>query len=159
MPNFTPKTIWEGRDLMLFDSNGKSYAYATNHTVTLNFNTSDISSKDHGIWGSTTITNIGWEISTENLATEEYNTLFNLSIAHEPITVKFGLKKDEASEDILPADGDIEAWSINDTVGDIFYEGKALITGLTLNAQNGEKANYQLTLSGVSKLQQKTVTQ
>ena len=43
--------IIKGRDLMLFDNDGHSYAYATNHTLTITAETIDVSSKDHGVWG------------------------------------------------------------------------------------------------------------
>ena len=47
--------IIKGRDLMLFDSTGKSYAFATNHTLTLTAETTDVSSKDHGIWSGSEV--------------------------------------------------------------------------------------------------------
>lgn len=50
--------IIKGRDLMLFDNDGHSYAYATNHTLTITAETVDISSKDHGIWGASEVANI-----------------------------------------------------------------------------------------------------
>ena len=50
MATITPKKIIKGNDLMLFDSAGKSYAYATNHTFSMTAETSDTSSKDHGLW-------------------------------------------------------------------------------------------------------------
>ena len=47
--------IIKGRDLMLFDNDGHSYAYATNHTLTITAETVDISSKDHGIRGASEV--------------------------------------------------------------------------------------------------------
>ena len=68
MPANTNKVI-KGRDLMLFDNSGHSFAFATNHTFTINAETAEISSKDHGIWGGSEVTKFTWEITTENLYT------------------------------------------------------------------------------------------
>lgn len=144
------KKIWEGREIMLFDEDGKSFAYSQNHTLNLTINTSDVASKDHGVFNSTTVTNIGWEITSSNLACDEFHKLFFASVAHEPILVKFGIKKE--SDTLLPADGDIECYTLDG--GELYYTGKALITSLNLSAQNGEKSTYDITLTGVSKLVQ-----
>ena len=66
--------IIKGYELMLFNDE-KSIAYATSHTLTINGNTIDISSKDHGFWGASEIGNITWEITSENLFTDKYYTL------------------------------------------------------------------------------------
>ena len=73
--------IIKGRDLMLFDDKGKSFAYATNHTLTMTAETSDISSKDHGIWSATEVSKYTWEITSENLFTENaYANMFDAMI-------------------------------------------------------------------------------
>lgn len=144
------KKIWEGREIMLFDEDGKSYAYGQNHTLNLTISTSDVSSKDHGVFNSTTVTNIGWEITSSNLACDEFHKLFFASVAHEPILVKFGIKKE--SDTLLPAEGDIECYTLDDE--QLYYSGRALITSLNLSAQNGEKSTYDITLTGISKLVQ-----
>ena len=38
-----------------------------------------------------------------------------------------------------------------------FYQGKALITSLVANANNGENATYSITLTGVGKMQKVTI--
>ena len=55
--------IIKGKDLMLFDVSGNSFSYATNHTLTISTETSDTSSKDHGIWAASEITKYSWEIT------------------------------------------------------------------------------------------------
>jgi hypothetical protein len=78
---------------MLFDSTGKSYAYATNHTLTITAETTDISSKDHGIWGASEVAKYSWEITSENLFTaDSYNALFDSMIDGTAITIRFGIK-------------------------------------------------------------------
>ena len=73
--------IIKGDELMLFKGE-KSIAYATSHTLTVNGNSIDISSKDHGYWGASEVGNITWEITSENLYTDKYySELFDV----EPI--------------------------------------------------------------------------
>lgn len=140
--------ILKGRDLMLF-YNGKSIAYATNHTLNISSETSDISSKDHGIWGSTDVTKITWTISAENLFTADaYSQLFDLLVAGEPIEVKFGLKAEEDNTKTV-ADGDYPNWTPGTTT---MYSGKVIMTSLNANANNGENATFSTEFQGVGKL-------
>lgn len=142
------KNIIKGRNLMLFSSEGTSYGFATNHTLSITADTSDISSKDHGIWGASEVSKISWEISTENLYTEkEYDKLFEAMILGEPIELRFGIKA-EADDGKTVVDGDYDNW----TAGSTYYNGKAYITSLEANAQNGENATFSATFSGCSKL-------
>ena len=139
--------IIKGKDLMLFDSNGKSYAYATNHTLTITAETSDVSSKDHGIWGGSEVAKYSWEITSENLYTSEgYSDMFDTMITGQAITVRFGLKTDTGSQTV--ADGDLANW----TAGSHYYTGKVIITSLVANANNGENATYSITLTGTGAL-------
>ena len=142
--------IIKGKDLMLFDVSGNSFSYATNHTLTISTETSDTSSKDHGIWAASEITKYSWEITSENLYTEtDYASMFDSMLSGTPITVRFGLKTqtDDASKTV--ADGDYEHWTSGN---DGYYTGKVLITSLTANASNGENATYSVTLTGVGKI-------
>lgn len=146
------KQIIKGKDLMLFNGAGKSYAYATNHSLSISAETSDTSSKDHGIWGSVEVSKYSWEISSENLYTVDgYDEMFTAMIAGEPIEIKFGLKN-ETGNDKTVADGDLENW----TAGASYYTGKVLITSLQANANNGENATYSVTLTGVGKITKQT---
>lgn len=137
--------IIKGRDLMLFDSEGKSLAFATNHTLNITAETTDISSKDHGIWGATEISKYTWEIQSENLYTEAgYANMFDKMLAGDSMTVKFGLKQTPTSSD--------ETDLANSSAGTHYYTGDALITSLTANANNGDNATYSVTLTGVSQI-------
>ena len=141
--------IIKGKDLMLFDNAGNSYAYATNHTLTITAETSDISSKDHGIWGASEISKYTWEITSENLfTTDSYNAMFDNMLTGSAITVRFGIKSQTDNTKTV-ADGDLEKWT-SATKG--YYEGKVFITSLTANANNGENATYSVTLTGTGKI-------
>lgn len=142
-------TIIKGNALMLFDSTGASYAYATSHTLSISAETSDLTvqTKDHanGIWSDAEVSKYSWEITSENLyTTNDYDKLFDSMTSGQPIDVKFGLGK--STQDTT--DSKIVHW----TVDGAHYEGKALITSLQANANTGENATYSLTLTGVGSI-------
>lgn len=143
--------IIKGRDLMLFNADGHSYAYATSHSFSMNAETADISSKDHGIWGASEISRYSWTISSENLYTEDgYDEMFGAMMSGQPITVKFGLKQTQTDMSLNVADGNVALpyW----TAGNSYYQGSALITSLTANANNGENATFSVELTGVGSI-------
>lgn len=149
-------TIIQGRDLMLFNTDGHSYAYATNHTFTMTAETSDVTSKDHGKWGASEVSRVTWEITSENLyTTSDYDSMFTQMTAGTPIMIRFGLKQAPSDPDMVPADGStaLPYWTSQNT----FYQGQALITSLVANANNGENATYTITLTGVGKIQKTTI--
>lgn len=137
-------TILKGDELMLFKGS-TSLAYATAHTLTINGNTIDVSSKDHGYWGASEIGNLTWEITSENLYTSaDYDALFTAMVAKEPITVSFSIASNYAPAGLQGVgQGDIAAW----TKG-AGYTGQAVITSLVANANTGENATYSVTLTG-----------
>lgn len=145
-------TIIKGRDLMLFKDD-KSIAYATNHTLSITANTTDVSSKDHGIYGSTEVVSFSWEIQSENLYTEEaYNDLFDAMMAGasgNKLTVKFGLKANTGDGGTV-VDGSYSYWPSKETG---YYTGECYITSLQANAPNGENATFSVTLQGVGKIE------
>lgn len=144
--------IIKGRDLMLFNNDGQSYAYATNHTLTITAETADISSKDHGIWGGSEVTRYTWEITSENLYTSDaYDEMFDTMLTGEPVTVRFGLKAENDNSKSV-ADGDYEFW----TSGSSYYEGNVVITSLVANANNGENATFSVTLTGSGSIKKTT---
>jgi len=155
--------IVKGQELMLFQD-GKSIAFATSHTLTITGNTTDISSKDHGFFTASALTSITWEISAENLYTDDaFNSYFDAMVnTRIPIEVVFGHYTDDtqlAINGIVSDDGSTgqESWTGPDTENSdvVYYKGSAYITSLTANAANGDNATFSVTLSGVGKLEQK----
>lgn len=144
---YTPKTIIEGDDLMLFINN-KSIAYATSHTLTLTMETASINSKDHGVYSAATPQSRSWEITSENLYTDDdYETLFDAWANGTKLTVIWG-KKSEA-DSVIVADGDAANYTPATTGTDnTYWSGNAYITNLTTNANTKEKATYSVTLTG-----------
>ena len=147
--------IIQGRDLMLFDNDGHSYAFATNHTLTITAETTDVLSKVHGIWGASEISRYTWEITSENLYTvDAYDEMFEAMLAGNAIQVRFGLKVDQVDMSKNVADGDLALpyWTSQNS----YYTGKVLITSLTANANNGENATYSITLTGTGSIKKTT---
>lgn len=143
-------TIVKGDSLMLFDSAGKAFAYATSHTLTLTANTVDASSKDHGLWGASEVGSLTWEITTENLYTDDdYNKLFDLMVSAVPVTVAFAKASNYDVNGLVATGGSVESWT-PDTVQ--YRSGKAVLTSLTVNANTGENATYSATFTGAGAL-------
>lgn len=140
-------TIIKGDDLMLFDEQGKSIAFATSHTLSISADAVDTSSKDHGAWSANEVNKISWELTSENLYTvAAYDSLMEKMLAREAIKVYFGTKK-ENDPDKTVADGDYDNWT-----GSSGYTGKVYITSLSVNANTGENATYSATFTGTGKL-------
>lgn len=137
------KQILKGDELMLFKDK-KSIAYATSHVLTITGNTVDIASKDHGFWGASEVGSLTWEITSENLYTQDaYDKLFDAMVACEPIDVAFGKVANYNKDGI---DNSTADWT-PDTADGVKY-GKAVITSLVANANTGENATFSITLTG-----------
>ena len=139
------KQILKGDELMLFKDK-KSIAYATSHVLTITGNTVDIASKDHGFWGASEVGSLTWEITSENLYTQDaYDTLFDAMVKCEPIDVAFGKVSNYNKNGI---DNSTADWAPDTaTEGSVKY-GKAVITSLVANANTGENATFSITLTG-----------
>ena len=143
------KNIIEGSDLMIFAQLGASgtpvsIAFATNSTLSISSESSQISSKDHGsaLWNTQTISSMSWEMGTENLYSDEVNNgfdaLFDAMTSRKEVTVYFSVKSDTAFSDST------DSWTM--TAGG--YTGKAYITSLQATASNGETATFTATFTG-----------
>lgn len=158
MPTSTPKTIVPGDSLMVFKG-GASIAYATAHTLSLSAETASVNSKDHGNWSGNEVNKRSWEITSENLYTdEEFETLFDAWSAGTKLTLVW-CKKAEA-DSVIVADGDAANYTPdNATAGKKYYTGSAYITSLTANANTGEKATFSVTFTGTGAFTKTTVPQ
>lgn len=139
------KSITSGNDLMLFvqdaSNNYKSIACATAHTLSISGESNAINSKDHGAWTANDVNKLSWEITSENLFTEDYDTLFTAMCNRTKLTVAIGTKSQSTT---LDASAGLTAY----TVGTGYKSGKCVITSLSLNANSGENATYSVTLTG-----------
>lgn len=147
---YTSLPIVKGDELMLFIDN-KSIAYATSHSITLSTTMQDISSKDHGYWGAQIAGARTWEISTENLYTDKYfDILYDVYLTGKPVTVVFAHAAEYDPNGIIDVK---ENW--DPSTGSIYYQGKAVVTNLSVSANTGEMASYSCTLTGQGALEQK----
>ena len=140
--------IIKGDELMLFKGE-KSIAYATSHTLTVNGNTIDISSKDHGYWGASEVGNITWEITSENLYTDSYyGDLFDAMVSRNQLSVAFGFASNWNINGLVDATN--AEYTLDKTK--TYYTGKVYVTSLTANANSGENATISITLTGCGAL-------
>lgn len=146
----------KGEDIMIYIPDGnnafKSIAYATNHVLSVSASISNDSNKDEGgDWEAGDITTKNWNITTDNLyCGSNYDELFDLMIAGTTVNVVFGHKAENYKS---LAAGSLDNWTpAATTTNGALYEGKALISDLTLNAPSGENATLSATFTGVGEI-------
>lgn len=158
-------SVIKGGDLMLF-VDGKSIAYATNHTISINADTKETSTKDAGgKWQTSEVGILSWSATSENLYAEQeggeghhYQDLFTYMVNRTPIIAVFSIEGsspnlDEGKFDSVPKGG----WTYSNTAKAL--TGKVIITSLELNAQNGENASFTATFTGTGPLVSKTMAE
>lgn len=135
---------------MVFKKDGagyKSMAHASNHTLNLSRSELDVSDKDSGEFGDTELGQISWDIQSENtVVMEDHGVMMDAFLAGEVLDLIFGLKQETQQE--APAGG----W----TPAAGGYEGKAVITNLTVNASATDKATCNVTFKGKGPLTKRT---
>lgn len=134
----------KGQELMLF-VNGKSIAYATNHTLNLSAELADVSNKDEGSgdWKVQEVKQMSWEATTENLySVDGYSSLFTLMTAKTPITAVFAPKTE--TDINVPSGG---TWTASSG-----YTGSVIINSIAVNAQVGDYATFTVNFTGVGAL-------
>ena len=142
--------IVRGDDLMLFDSEQKSIAFATSHTLTLTSYVTEISCKDSGMWKDAKVNKLGWEITSENLySIEEYTKLYQKWTIAEPIVAYWGTAYISSGSEGNGVDSPNAYWQPEPTP--LSY-GNVIITNLSVNAASGDNATFSVTLQGIGKL-------
>lgn len=138
----------DGNDLMLFIQN-KSVGYATNHTLTLQVNVVETTSKQSGgIFSCVKPQSVQWSITSENMySNEEANRLIGFATSGTQLTVIFGRKSSNA--DTLD-DASLDYWS---PVASGYWTGKAYITSIEVNSPTGEKARFSIALQGSGEIE------
>lgn len=145
------KNYIKGDELMVFNDS-KSLAHAKSHTLSLTTNEIDISSKDYGYWEASEAGTLAWEITSENLYTEDYDALFTAWVGKTSLPIVFGFAASYDGNGL----GSSTEWA-PDTAKKR-YSGNAIITNLQVNANNGEIATYSVTFKGVGALSQLPVS-
>lgn len=145
--------VINGSDLMLFvESGGKteSLAFATTCVLNLALEAMETSSKDSGKWVENQGGKLSWSGSSDNLldgvdSKSLYARLFKLMTSRETITISLTLAKNADSDLGMPEGG----WLPDTSQGLI---GKAIITGLDLNAPDKQNSTLSISLTGTGAL-------
>lgn len=131
---------------------GAAIAMATNHTLNLNAETSETSSKDSGLWGDEKVTRLRWDATSDSFVdglglTGSFATLFDLWKTGEPVTVSLAVPSNLAAA----VDGEVPAagWTEPSTGQ---YEGQALITSVSLNTPHDGDATMSVSMRGIKAL-------
>ena len=141
--------IVKGDELMLF-YNDNAFAYATSHALSMSAETISTASKDHGFWGASEVGKLNWEITSENLYTDDdYDTLYDLMNTAEPITVAFAKASNYDKNGLTYVGGDVAYWTPDTSY---YRSGLAIISSLNVNANTGENATLSITLTGAGPL-------
>ena len=148
--------ILKGSKLMVFIGDAP-IAFATSHSLSITMNTTEISTKDHGDFPSVLGQNITWELTTENLYSDDGQTaLWNAMKTMQPVTVKFAPAtnyNNATSQKGLPLE-ETDGGEWTPDANKVIASGKALITSLSVNAPAGDNATLSATFTGVGALDQ-----
>lgn len=131
-------------------------AMATSLSVEISADATDISSKDSGRWSSSLLGKISWTASASNLFTvADYSKLIDVMVANTPIEIVFATVKnyDTVTSGSTDSEGMFTntptVWESNDDM----YHGKVIVNSISLSANNGEVATYDVSFTGVGALQ------
>lgn len=141
------KTI-KGGDMMVF-LGGKSIAVATSHTIDINMEVKQTSSKDSGgKWETNEAGVLSWSAKSENITSAgkaglTYDDLVDLMIERKPVHLVLAPKQGDGDE--VPEEG----WSAEPGKG---REGDAYITAVSKSDPNGDNSTFSVDFTGTGKL-------
>lgn len=143
----------KGNEIMLLYNN-RALAYATSHSMNLTGETVDTSNKDTGEFGQQIVNRINWEVTSSNFVSSYasgvngYDTMLDLMLAKEPITIVFGRPGNYDASGLVRGGNTANDAETEWEAGTSYLTGKAVITSLNLTANVGETATFESTLSG-----------
>ena len=145
-----------GKDIMIFfkfDGTARALALASNHTLDLQADTTETSSKDSGSWADSEVSKLRWTASSENFIEGlegDYAALVEAWRTKAVVDIVTAVPTN-ISESPVPEGG----WLPPTTGGG--YTGKALISSVTLNAPSEGNATMSISLTGKGELKPLTV--
>lgn len=146
--------IIKGSKLMVFVGAQTPVAFATNNSLNMTTNTTQVSTKDHGDYPATIAQNITWEVTSENLYSYDgEKTFIKLQMDKTPVTLKFVDASNYSNTDekgIVGHQG--TAHNDNWTAGVQGVQGQALVTSFSVNAPAGDNATMSVTFTGTGDL-------
>ena len=148
----------KGENLMIFVKEGDLYgnastalipfAHATTCSLNFTVDAFDITSKDTGSWKASLPGMKGWDLSTENLYTPEYDKLLALAISRAVLKLYWIPSHNTEAGNVvthtptLTEDGNTY----------MYYMGDAWINNISATANNNEAANYSVSFTGTGAL-------
>lgn len=152
----TDKDILKGSKLMLFlgASNAAPVGMATSHSISMTTATTSVSTKDHGDFPSVIPQNITWEVTAENLYTNEgEGTYMTYQKRMKPVHLVFsqaGNYSNNIAQKGLPMipTGETGPSQAEWSLGQKIAEGDAYITSFSINAPSGDNATMSVTFTG-----------
>lgn len=130
-------------------------AMATSLSVEISADAVDIASKDNGRWAASLLGKISWTATASNLFTvSDYGKLVDVMVANTPIEIVFATVKnyDTVTSGSTDAEGLYNGTPANWQSSDDLYHGKVIVNSISLSANNGEVATYDVSFTGVGAL-------
>lgn len=145
--------ILKGSTVLVF-INDEAIAFATSESLSITPNTTEVSTKSHGLYPSLIVNSIGWTVSVENLASDNgmkaLNALVNSAKNNTPVHLKFGTPANWTDKGIVnPGPQGPQAWTAPST---ILAEGDAILTSYSWNAPAGDNLTMSAEFTGVGEL-------
>ena len=146
----------KGKALMLsmkLEDTWHTFAWATAHSIDMNAQTADLATKDnYGGVQLPEVTGISWTLKTDNLVESRasgvklgFSILKQVAQNRDEIDIRVSyFEAAERGESYQSGDND---WESVD-VGHLVLSGKVIITNLTMNAPNKERATWSATFTG-----------
>lgn len=155
--------VLKGENLMLFvkksDLTGITQdpdswvclGHASSHSLNLNVDALDISSKDSGSWAASMPSKKSWDFSADAFHTKDYDNMMRLAISRKVIEVLFCAAANTEAGNVVT-----HTPSAKPEGGDTFkfYKGNAWINSVSENAPNGDAATYSVSMTGTGALDQ-----
>lgn len=153
MATLTNADILNGSKLILFIDD-KPIAFGTTDSISITPNTTEIATKSHGLYPTLFVNSIGWEVTTENLASldgiKTLNKILNGAKEQTAVHLKFGQPTNWTENGIVGnTDPDPTEWT---APTEIIAEGDAMLTSYTINAPAQENGTISATFTGVGEL-------
>lgn len=132
---------WDG-------SSWKALAYGQSHTLSRSAETTDVSSKDHGIWSQQLTSSNTWSMSGEYLfSPDNVRVIQGMADKGEEFTICMAVVSQSNWSDGLNGvtnKGNTSAW----TIGEWAKYGNALVTSCDITADNGSVATVSVEFTG-----------
>lgn len=145
----------QGQDYVLSVMVGTTWTpigHSTSHTLEVNMETRDRSSKDTGRWKGKVPGLLGWSVTSESIALYDGYSFAELKALMDnrtKVQVKLSGRAASAGGDDL---------YLPSQIGDDYNEGYGYITNLSLNAPNANDATVSCTIEGDGELESKVAT-